>query len=180
MELPCVGVPLHEGGDDEELDDAEEAGVGGDGQARRVALEHGRLQHEPAGPRQAVAHEVDAPQRPALVVVVVVAAARRGHGHGHGCGHGGRRAEDGGALEERDDGGARDAEHGAGRLGEAVPAAEADPLDAQRRRHREGDGRDRVLDGGRERRRRVVQAQKVEPLVRRDAVGCDNYINIVD
>lgn len=27
VEGPGVGVPLHEGGDDEELDDAEEAGV---------------------------------------------------------------------------------------------------------------------------------------------------------
>jgi len=156
---PGGGVALDDGGDGEELEEAEEAGVGGDGQARWVALEHGRLQHQPAGPRQAVAHEVDAPQRPALVAA---GGARGGHG-----GHHGRRgrAEDGGALEERDDGGAGDAEHRARHLSESIPASEADTLDTQRGGHGEGDGRDRVLDRRRERGRRVVEPQQVEALV---------------
>jgi hypothetical protein len=43
-----------------------------------------------------------------------------------------------------------------------------DLLDPQRGCHGEGDGRDGVLDGGGECGRRVVQAQQVETLVRRD------------
>ena len=176
MEFPGVGVPLHEGGDDEELDDAEEAGVGGDGEPRRVLLQHGGLEHQPAGPRQAVPDQVHATQRPVLLA--------GGHGHGHllqlelvAAAAAAAGAEDGGALVERDDGRTRHARQRPGHLGHAVAPVQPDLLDPQRRRHGEGDCRHRVLDRRRERRRRVVQPQQVEPLVRRDADDDDDDIN---
>jgi hypothetical protein len=170
VEHPRVCVPLHERGDDEELDDAEEAGVGGDGQAGRVLFEHGALQHQPPRPRQAVPDQVHAPQRP---VLGRLAAGHQlliiSHDHHHLMLEL-VRAEDGGALVERDHRRPRDARQRAHHLRHAVAPVKPDLLDPEGSGHGEGDGRDGVLDGGGECGRRVVQAQQVETLVRRDPV----------
>ncbi|RRT61266.1 hypothetical protein B296_00034779 [Ensete ventricosum] len=163
VEHPGLGVPLDEGGDDQELDHPEEACVGGDGQPRRVLLQHRRLEHEPARPGEAVADEVQATQRPVLA---------NGWRRELACSvEGTRGAEDGRAFVQGDDGGAADARQGAHQLRD--PVAPVDPhllypvhqhltpiiytvgefgngdwILPENGGHEEGDGRDRVLDGG--------------------------------
>jgi hypothetical protein len=164
VEHPRVCVPLHECGDDEELDDAEETGVGGDRQASRELFEHRALQHQPPRPRQAVADQVHAAQRPVLGRLAAAGHQLLSHDHLLEL----VRAEDGRAFVERDHRRPRDASQRAHHLGNAVTPVKPDLLDPEGSGHGEGDGRDGVLDGGGECGRRVVQAKQVETLVRRD------------
>ncbi|RWV78998.1 hypothetical protein GW17_00059936 [Ensete ventricosum] len=106
---PSIGVPLDEGGDDEELDHSEETRARGHREPRRVLLQHGRLEHQPPGPRQAVTDEEEAAQRPVLPLGIT---------QPQHCGRGGRRgrfvqrarrAEYGGTFVQRDDRRAADA-----------------------------------------------------------------------
>lgn len=69
---PGLRVSFAEGGDDEELNDTEEALVRGDGEPGRVFLENRGLQDEPAGPRQAMADQEDTAQGPVLAAAASV------------------------------------------------------------------------------------------------------------
>ena len=60
MEDPSISVSLKNRSDNDELNKTKETGVGGDGEPGRVLLENRGLQDEPAGPREAMADQVEA------------------------------------------------------------------------------------------------------------------------
>ncbi len=65
---PRLWISLTDESNDHELEKTEETRVGGDGEASRVLLKNRGLQHEPAGPGQAMANKVDATQGPVLAI----------------------------------------------------------------------------------------------------------------
>lgn len=113
MDEPSVGIPLHKGSDNEELNDSKEALIRSEGEPSRELLENRGLQNEPSGPGQAVADQEYAAQSPILALGI---AKRQQLRRRHHALKARGRAVDGGTFVESDHRCTRHAEKSAGDL----------------------------------------------------------------